>query len=291
VSAVVSISNLWYAYPPLKPEDAPVWVLRDLSLDVEEGEFVSIMGASGSGKTTLCLALNGIVPRSTGGTIKGQALIAGLDTKRTPVSVLARQVGLVFQEPETQFLTTSVEAEIAFGLETLGVGRAEMRERIAWALDRVGMRGHEKDSPLHLSGGQMQRVAIGAILAMLPRVLALDEPAASLDPAGRAEIFKVLDTLRAERKMTIVMVEQDSETVAEFSDRVVVIREGAKELDDTPGRVFAQAERMRKLGLDVPQVSELAACLKQRYGAEFAFTRLNEAYAALDKEMEAGARH
>lgn len=273
VSAIIQVANLHYAYPPLDPAGDALWVLRGIDFAVEQGEFVSIMGATGSGKTTLCLALNGIVPQSTGGTIKGQVLVAGLDTKRVPVPKLARRVGIVFQEPETQFFNMSVQAEVAFGLETLGIPPAEMRERIDWALARVGMRGFQARSPFHLSGGQKQRVAIAAMLAMLPQVLVLDEPTTSLDPLGKAEIFNVVQTLRQQRNMTIVMTEHDSELVAEFSDRVLVLHEGRVELAGEPGEILTRGERMREIGLAVPQVSELAECLNRRHGQSYHFTR------------------
>jgi len=286
MSSIVTISNLGYAYPSVKPNEPPVWVLRDIRLEIAEGEFVSIMGATGAGKTTLCLALNGIVPQSTGGTIKGQVLVDGLDTKRTPVPKLAQTVGLVFQDPETQFLTMSVETEIAFGLETQGLPGAEMRERITWALSLVGMQGFEKRSPFQLSGGQKQRVAIAGVLAMLPRVLVLDEPTASLDPLGKAEIFNVLRALREQRNMTIILVEQDSERVAEFSDRVVVLHDGAVALADSPENVFAHIEQVREFGLSVPQVTELASCLEQRLDVPYHFIRFDEAYASLKPPLE-----
>lgn len=285
MSSVVSISNFGYAYPSFNPNDLPVWVLRDISLDIEEGEFISIMGATGGGKTTLCLALNGIVPQSTGGTINGRVLVDGLDTKRTPVPELARRVGLVFQDPETQFFNLTVEAEIAFGLETLGLDRSEMRERIAWALDLVALPGFETRSPFHLSGGEKQRVAIAAILAMLPKILVLDEPTASLDPLGKAEIFSVLRSLREQRNMTIIMAEQDSERIAEFSDRVIVLHHGTVELADTPAQVFTQVEKMHEIGLSVPQVSELGFRLEQKLHIPFQFTRLDEAFEVLEHQL------
>ena len=286
MSSMVTVSNLGYAYPSLKETNPPVWVLRDVTMDIEAGEFVSIMGATGAGKTTLCLALNGIVPQSTGGTIRGRVLVDGQDTKRTPVQELAQRVGLVFQDPETQFLTTSVESEIAFGLETRGLDRSEMRERIAWALALVGMRGLEQRSPFQLSGGQKQRVAIAANLAMLPEVLVLDEPTASLDPLGKAEIFNVLRTLRREKKMTIVLVEQDGERIAEFSDRVIVLRDGVVALADTPEKVFAEVEQLREIGLAVPQVTEIAFRLKHRLDTPTPFIRFAEAHAALRQQLE-----
>lgn len=285
MSAIVTISNFGYAYPTLTPDGPSVWILHDVNLEIQAGEFVSIMGATGSGKTTLCLALNGIVPQSTGGTMRGQILVDGLNTKRTPVQELAQHVGVVFQDPETQFLTTTVEAEIAFGLETQGVEGLEMRERIAWTLELVGMRGFEKHSPFRLSGGQKQRVSIAAMLALLPKVLVLDEPTASLDPLGKTEIFNVLRTLRAERKMTILLVEQDSEQIAEFSDRVIVLHDGQIALADTPTQVFAKVAQMREIGVAIPQVSELADCLEQRLHTSYHFIRLDGAFHALKAQL------
>lgn len=288
---IITVTNLSYAYPSLKTDEPPEWVLREINIGIEEGGFVAVMGANSSGKTTLCLSLNGIVPQSTGGTIKGQVLVDGQDTKRTPLPELARRVGMVSQDPETQFFNMSVETEIAFGLETLGVDRAELRERITWALDLVGLRGFEKRSPFQLSGGQKQRVAIAAVLAMLPKILVLDEPTASLDPLGKAEFFDVLRTLRQTRNMTIVMAEQDSERVAEFADRVIVLDKGQVEWADTPERVLMQVERMRAAQVPVPQVSELASCLNAALDTRFHFTRFDRTLKTLTQELSIAREH
>ncbi len=277
MSEIIVIEELSYAYPPAIPGHDPVWVLRGVDLEVEEGEFVSIMGPTGVGKTTLCLALNGIVPQSTGGLIKGRVLVDGLDTKREPVPQLAQRVGVVFQDPETQLFNMSVEAEIAFGLESLGVPREEIKERVRWALAVVGMSGFEERPPFQLSGGQKQRVAIASILAMMPKILVLDEPTANLDPLGKAEVFAVVRELRHKRGMTIIMVEHESEHIAEFSDRVIVLNEGRVEMADTPDKVFSQVDRMREIGLAVPQVSELADCLNRRLNSRLTFTQFDEA--------------
>ena len=196
MSATISINNLSYAYPALTPEEQPEWVLRGISLAVEAGEFLSIMGPTGVGKTTFCLALNGIVPQSTGGRIKGDVLVDGLNTKRQPVAALAQRVGMVFQDPETQLFNMTVEAELAFGLENLGLPPAEIQERVQWALALVKMEGFMNHSPFHLSGGQKQRIAIASALAMTPRILVLDEPTANLDPLGKREVFSVVRELR-----------------------------------------------------------------------------------------------
>ena len=244
------------------------------------------MGPTGGGKSTLCLALNGIVPQSTGGVIKGDVLVEGLNTKRHPVAQLAQSVGLVFQEPETQLFNMSVEAEVAFGLENLGLPPQEILERIEWALALVGLRDLRQRSPFQLSGGQKQRVAIASILAMTPKILVLDEPTASLDPAGKVEVFSVVRQLRQQRGMTIIMVEHESERIAEFSDRVVVLNDrGQIELTGTPAQVFAQVERMQAIGLATPQVSQLAHCLNQTRQTGFVFTQLDEAYHALARRL------
>ena len=278
---LITIDNLHYAYPSLAPDVAPEWILRGLNLTIEAGEFVSLMGATGVGKTTFCLALNGIVPQSTGGHIKGDVIVDGLNTKRRPVAVLAQRVGVVFQEPETQLFNLTIEAEIAFGLENLGLPVAEIRARIAWALALVGMQDFAHRSPFQLSGGQKQRVAIAAVLAMRPKILVLDEPTANLDPSGKREVFAVVRELRHQHGMTIIMVEQESERIAEFSDRVVVLHEGQVALVGSPDEVFGQVARMDEIGLAVPQVSTLAVELNRRYGTQFAFTQLDETVKAL----------
>jgi energy-coupling factor transporter ATP-binding protein EcfA2 len=256
-------------------------VLNGIDLEVERGEFVSIMGPTGVGKTTLCLALNGIVPQSTGGTIHGEVVVAGLNARQHPVPELASQVGIVFQNPESQFFNMTVEDEVAFGPESLGLDPGEIQERVDWALAVVGLSQHRYRSPFQLSGGEKQRVAIAAILAMTPRILVLDEPTSGLDPIGKAEVFRVVRELKQRKQMTIVMVEQESEKIAEFSDRVVVLRDGKIVLVDTPDRVFAQVELMHEIGLAVPQVSELAHLFNTRHNASYAFTSFEDAYRAL----------
>lgn len=281
LSSIVTVESFGYAYPALHPEEEEVWVLQSVDFEIEEGEFVSIMGPTGVGKTTLCLALNGIVPQSTGGVIKGNITVDGLNTKRTPVPDLAQRVGLVFQEPETQLFSMSVESEVAFGLESLGFPPEEIEERVEWALSVVGMSEFRKRSPFNLSGGQKQRTAIASILAMTPKILVLDEPTASLDPLGKTEVFSVVRELRQRRGMTIIMVEFESERIAEFSDRVIVLRDGRLELEGTPDSVFSQVVLMEEIGLAVPQVSELAHCLNRQHGTEYIFTQLEEAYREL----------
>ena len=287
MSVIVSVRGLGFAYPPLEAGAEAQWVLERIDLDVRRGEFLSVMGPAGAGKTTLCLALAGIVPQTTGGLVRGEVRVDGLDTKTEPVASLAGRVGLVFQDPETALFNMNVEAEIAFGLENKGVAPEEMAERIDWAARAVGIEALLDRSPFELSGGQKQRVAIAAVLAMRPEVLVLDEPTTSLDPRGKQEVFRAVRELRRQRGMTIVMAEQDAERIAEFSDRVAVIAGGKVQRTGTPSELFARGDELAGLGLRVPQVTEVAQTLNRRHGTAHHFTRLGEACRSLTRELEA----
>jgi energy-coupling factor transporter ATP-binding protein EcfA2 len=243
------------------------------------------MGPTGVGKTTLCLALNGIVPHSTGGIFGGDVCVEGLNTRKADVATLASIVGIVFQDPESQFFNMAVEDEVAFGPESLGIDPKEIAERVDWALGVVDMRQHLRRSPFHLSGGQKQRVAIASILAMQPKILVLDEPTSGLDPMGKAEVFRVVRELKRLQGMTIVMVEQEAEKIAEFSDRVVALADGTIAVDGTPEEVFSQVELLGHIGLAVPQVSELAHLHNQQWGSHYRFVALDEAYEALSAQL------
>lgn len=272
---MVIVRDLSYAYP-----DGD-WVLRGLSLRVEEGEFLSIMGPTGAGKSTLCFALNGIVPRATGGRIRGDVIVDGLNTKQHSVATLGQKIGVVFQNPETQLFNMSVETEVAFGLESLGLPRQQIQRQVEWALEVMRLERLRERSPAQLSGGEKQRLAIAAVMAMSPKVLVLDEPSSNLDPMGKREVFRTLRELRDSLGLTVIMTEHESELVAEFSDRVAVIDAGEMVLVDTPERVLGDVDRMRKLGLAVPQVSEIAHCLNQYHGTKLRLTRYDQALSKL----------
>jgi len=282
--SAVEIDNLRYAYPPLWAGGASVEVLRGLSLTVERGEFLALMGPTGVGKSTLLMALNGIVPQSTGGVISGRVTVLGADSRGTPVAELARRVGIVYQDAESQLFSTTVEDEVAFGPENLGVDPREIAERVAWALDVVDMAAHRGRAPSQLSGGQKQRVAIAATLAMLPEVLILDEPTAALDPLGQREVLAVVEKLCSERRATIIMASHDAEQVAEFADRVAVMVEGRIARADEPLRVFEDAELLACAGLAAPQVCEVALGLNRRLGTRYSFATLDAAAEALGEE-------
>lgn len=284
-SPVISIEDLHYAYPPLIADRAPVDILRGVTSQVARGELVGLIGSVGSGKTTLCMCLNGLVPHVTGGQFRGRVLVAGQDTRRRPVAALARWAGLVFQDPEAQLTQMRVEDEIAFGPENLGLPRDEIRTRVTWALEAVGLRDHQGRSPLALSGGEKQRVAIAAMLAMQPEVLVLDDPTANLDPAGKATIFNVLTELTRRRGLAVVVASQDLELVARHADRVLVLHEGRIGLAGQPDEVFGQVARLREWGLAAPQLAELADLLGQRTGRAFSFAHVDQAYERLKVEL------
>jgi energy-coupling factor transporter ATP-binding protein EcfA2 len=265
----IRIVDLHYAYPPAVPatSDAPPSegmgnspALRGISLTVQPGEFVALMGAVGAGKTTLCLALNGLVPQSTGGVFRGDVWIGDYNTKRQPVAELSTRVGVVFQEPESQLFNMTVEDEVAFGPESLGLPASVIEQRITWALDAVGLSALRQRSPAELSGGQQQRLALAAILAMQPAVLVLDEPTAGLDPLGRTAVLDAVAGLRRQG-MAVVMATQDADAVATLANRVVVLAAGRVALDGPPGEVFGQVDSLHALGINVPQPVELSVRL------------------------------
>jgi len=289
VTPLIAVENLSYAYPPAQPGDGPEWVLDGVDFQLNEGEFVALMSRTGSGKTTLCLALNGIVPHSTGGIIGGDVFVQGVNSKRATVPLLARQVGVVFQDPETQIFNLTVEMEVAFGLETLGIPPPEIRERVDWALDMVGMSRLLRRSPHQLSGGQKQRVAIAAIVAMLPKVLVLDEPTASLDPEGKIEVFEAIRRLKQQQTMSILMVSDEAEQIAEFADRVLVLADGKIKMRGTVDKIFSRSETLMAMGLSTPQVCAVASGLNRAHGTAFDFATLPAACAALKSRLPAAS--
>jgi energy-coupling factor transporter ATP-binding protein EcfA2 len=282
---IIQVDDLSYAYPSTRKGDAPTWVLQRINLEIEAGEFVALMGPTGAGKTTLGMALNGIVPQSTGGLIRGDVRIAGLNTKRHAVSELARLVGMVFQEPEHQLFNRDVESEVAFGLENLGLPREEMKGRVHWALDAVGMSDFLHHSPFELSGGQKQRVSLASILAMKPEVLVLDEPTARLDASGQSQLFSLIGTLRQEIEMTILLISNDPEWVLALAERVLVMQAGKIALEGVPQSVLQDVERLADVGLAAPQLAELSARLNQDGLGPFRFTEIEGASRTLSAAL------
>jgi energy-coupling factor transport system ATP-binding protein len=255
---IARLDKVSYLYP-----ESPDLVLKNISLEIRQGEFLGIIGPTGAGKTTLCLALNGIVPRFYGGRFFGYATVAGHDTLEASVSTLARYVGAVFEDPETQLLSTSIENEIAFTLENLKVPRDEIRRRIPEVLAAVRLAGMETKSPGDLSGGQKQRLAIAAALAVQPALMILDEPTSQLDPVGSREVFATLKELNREQGITIVMVSHGAEEMAEQADRLVLMREGAIEAIGTPAEIYANVASLEANALRPPQVAKTFDLIRQ----------------------------
>ena len=241
----------------------PNWVLKGVNLSVEEGELYVLEGPSGAGKTTLCLCLNGLIPNSLKGTFEGNVEVAGYNTSQVPVSKMAEKVGITFQDPESQFICMDVEAEIAFGLECLNLSDNEIKERIEFALDAVGIdRSYLKRVPQSLSGGEKQRVAIATELAVRPEVLIMDEPTSELDPVGKAMIFSIVKDLKKEG-VTIFMVEHEPEMIAESADRVGLLYDGELVLEGSPEEFYKKVDKLNYYGVRSPQVSELGYLLRK----------------------------
>jgi energy-coupling factor transport system ATP-binding protein len=247
----IAVLGVTFEYPQ---QETPA--LCDVSLSIPAGQFLAIEGSTGSGKTTLALTLNGIIPHSTAGRFKGNVLINGRNTKETSVAELAREVGVVYQDPEAQLFGLTVEEDVAFGLENLGLPRPEMHGRAHWALDAVGLLEHRRRSPSNLSGGQKQRLAIASVLAMRPQIMILDEPTAELDPLGKENIFAITRRLCREFGLTVVLVEHECDFIAAYADRIVLVREGAIVLDERPAQFFNQVGRRGLKEVRVPQVTQ-----------------------------------
>ena len=249
---VIEAKNLVFRYS----EDAEP-VLKDVSLSVEKGEFVAILGHNGSGKSTFAKHLNGIcIPD------EGSLTVCGLEINETSdLTAVRRKVGMVFQNPDNQIIASVVEEDVAFALENLGVPHDEMHRRVKDALEAVNMSHYATHATHKLSGGQKQRIAIAGILAMRPDILVLDEPTAMLDPQGRAEVMEVLRKFH-EEGMTIVLITHFMDEAAQ-ADRIVVMNEGEVLLDGDPHYVFQNAGLLWSVGLNVPQSTELMFLLRE----------------------------
>jgi energy-coupling factor transport system ATP-binding protein len=255
---IIEFRDFWWKY-----ESSTDWILRGVNLEVEQGEFLAITGPSGSGKTTLCQCLNGIIPHSHPGVVKGEVYVAGIRVRDSTVPQLCDHVGMMFQDPESQFIGMSVEEEVVFGPENLGLPREEIERRMVWALKVVGMEGMLDRAPYELSGGQKQRVAIASALVMLPQILVLDEPTSELDPIGKSEVFSIVSELRRDRKMTIIMVEHETEEVAKYADRVILLREGTITAGGPTQDFLSDVEGLKDTGVEPPQVTQFAHLLAQ----------------------------
>lgn len=257
---MINLTNVSYAYPQAK---APA--LRNISLRAAQGEFLAVVGGNRAGKSTLSYVLSGFIPHHFKGTYRGQIEVAGMDLPQSSLGEIAGQVGLVFANPFNQISGArfTVEEEVAFGLENLGVPRAEMLERVARVLKTTGLSTLAKRSPYALSGGQQQRLALASMLVMQPRLLVLDEPTSQLDPVGKKEVFSVLDQLARDREMTVVIIEHELEWIGNFADRVIVMHEGRIVNDGTPRDVLTE-EALIELGVGNTDYTILARQARAR---------------------------
>lgn len=256
----ISIKNISYIYAEGSPFEKKA--LNNVSLEIGDGEFVGLIGHTGSGKSTLIQHLNGLIKPSS-----GEITVNGISTlsKGNQLKELRCEVGLVFQYPEYQIFEETVFKDIAFGPKNLGLSEEEIRQRVYKAAESVGLSPELLDkSPFNLSGGQKRRVAIAGVLAMQPKILILDEPAAGLDPKGRRDILNEIKKLYEEQKMTIILVSHSMEDIASVADRIVVMADGEIKMDDTPAEIFTHHELLKSMGLDVPQVCSVLEKLREK---------------------------
>ena len=258
---MIETKNLSFIYREEDMESGEIKeekVLKDINIEIEKGSFTAVLGHNGSGKSTLAKHFNAILLPSG-----GKVYVKGMDTAdENNIFNIRQSAGMVFQNPDNQMVAALVEDEVAFAPENLGVEPKEIRRRVDECLEIVNMTKNAQSSPSKLSGGQKQRVAIASVLAMNPEILILDEPTAMLDPKGRSEVIKTIKMLNEEKDITVVLITHYMDEAAQ-ADRTVVIDDGEIVLDGTPKEVFKNVEKLKSLGLDVPQVTELAYELRK----------------------------
>jgi len=255
--SVIEIRDLTYAYPSASKQS-----LRNVDLTVQKGEFAILTGPSGCGKTTLCRCFNGLIPHFYAGELKGSLKVAGLNVNEHSTGEMAKHVGLVFQNPENQLFALSVEKDVAFGLENLGMPRDQMQERVSWALKMTGIEDLKDRAPHELSGGQQQRVAIASVLAMQPEIIVFDEPTSFLDPLGAQRIFEVISHLNKQLGITVILVEHRLDLAAKYANHVIVMDEGKVVLDGEPREIF-NSEQAWLLGVGIPKAVHLWRLLEE----------------------------
>ena len=252
MSTMLRTENLTYSYPASEENEQPTLALDGVTLAIERGSFTVILGHNGSGKSTLAKTFNAVLLPSG-----GRVYVDGMDTvDETLLLEIRRRVGMVFQNPDNQIVANVVEEDVAFAPENLGVPTEEIRRRVDDALEAVGMTQFVKHAPHLLSGGQKQRIAIAGVLAMRPQCIVLDEATAMLDPIGRSEVISTIERLNRDEGITVVLITHHMNE-AEHADRVIVMNEGRVAMDGAPREVFAQVEKLKSIGLTVPDTVEL----------------------------------
>lgn len=266
MNPLIKLENVSYKYPDNDNLENR-FALDKLSLEVNEGEFVAILGHNGSGKSTAAKLINMILTADSGNIYIDGKEITGQKMSESDIFDVRKNVGMVFQNPDNQIVATVVEEDVAFGPENLGVAPEEIRKRVDEALDIVGMKDYARHAPHRLSGGQKQRVAIAGIIAMKPRCIIFDESTAMLDPLGRKEVMNTILRLNKEEKITIILITHYMNE-AILADKVVVMKEGTKYLEGTPNEVFSQPQKLWQAGLEVPQSVELINALNKELNLE-----------------------
>ena len=235
--------------------------MENVSLSIEKGEFVILTGPSGCGKTTFCRCLNGLIPNFYSGEVRGDLLVDGMNVNGKSTAELSKHIGFVFQNPENQLFSLSVERDVAFGLENLGIPREEALERVNWAMKSTGIENLREKAPYELSGGQQQRAAIAGVLAMKPSIIVLDEPTSFLDPRSAEDIVGVIAKLNQELQLTTLLVEHRLDIVSRYANRVIVMDKGKVALDGPPEAVYDDQARL--IGIGLPKVTTLFHLLRR----------------------------
>ena len=282
----IEANRISFSYPSYDGVIPPL-VLDGVSVSIEEGEFVAVLGHNGSGKSTLAKHFNAILVPS-----EGSVSVSGISTaEEAKLFEIRQEVGMVFQNPDNQIVATIIEEDVAFALENLGVPPEEIRERVDDALKKVDMYDYRLHAPNQLSGGQKQRIAIAGIIAMRPKCVVLDEPTAMLDPKGRREVMETIKQLNSELGITVVIITHYMDEAA-MCNRVVVVDDGKVIMDSTPREVFGSVEKIKERGLDVPQGTELCYELKKE-GFEIPDCVLTEEECvfALEELLKGGAQN
>jgi len=287
MSELVRAEGLSFVYPDAEDE---IPAINDLTFHIDRGEYVAILGHNGSGKSTLAKLLN-LILIPTG----GKLFVNGYDVTQPlsddEVFSIREKVGMVFQNPDNQLVATLVEEDVAFGPENLGVLPDEIRRRVDAALETVGMTEYKRHSPAHLSGGQKQRVAIAGVIAMMPECIIFDESTAMLDPVGRREVMDCMELLNRQYGMTVLHITHYMEEAARAS-RIIVMNDGEILLDGTPAEVFSEGERLRSVGLGVPQGTELLSLLSDAgYPLPKGLTSVSDCVNALCELLTKEAQH
>lgn len=279
--SIIEVNNVSYVYKSHSEDRADIIALQDINLTIRKGEFIAVLGRNGSGKSTLAKLFNALILPST-----GTVVVNGFNTMNEELLWDIRSsTGMVFQNPDNQIVGTVVEEDVAFGPENIGIPPQEIRVRVDEALETIGLSEYKKHAPHLLSGGQKQRVAIAGILAMKPKCIVLDEATAMLDPAGRKDVMRILRKLNVEEGITIVHITHHMDEAGK-ADRILVINDGKGVMLGTPKNVFSDVQRIKNLGLDVPQVTELLYELnKSGYDFPLDILTVDEAIQSLSKAL------